>query len=620
MPDIMDDQELGDREEAAGALADEDDKHYVEYCIACAEESRRARKDVLDAMALLWDAYQNMMDFGDKEEWQSRVITNKPFAAVERAISIVRKAFKNPNYITAEGVEVGDRDMSEEVKKAMMYWSSHKNVDFPRKFANAGRMAMAVGLSLEMIPRWEQGMVLDWTEPWKILRDPDALPGEPWSGNYWIHEEWIDKWKLEEAEKDGYYTNVSEVKEGGGGSGHELTKDELERRKKMYWERSKYRKSVLVREFNGVVLDRKGSLLLPNAKFTIAGTTLIRKPSVIPFVNMRWPGSSFAPIPHILRYDGRGLIEGVFEIWKMLNKMLSLTMDDFSWVVNRMREVVPELLLDPSDLDFYPGKDIYRTTDFLDKPVVNDLLTTSSIDKILAVAQYIAQQIDNGDFVSEFVAGLPGSRSQITKGEVEIKTEQNLGIFDSIGTEVENGAINAAYSMYETMVLNWNAESRPSPIRVLGDNPFTRFLEGAGLDEKKQFLKENCDIKIVGISAQLQMSEKAKLLMALKNYAESPLFNPYFWPKKLLDETVGALGMYKAPFIKTDAEMDREMIGTQIADVLGKLVESGGPEVQAKIQEFLKSVMSEKGVEVGGGNGGEVQGATPAETPMPFQT
>ena len=207
----------------------------------------------------------------------------------------------------------------------------------------------------------------------------------------------------------------------------------------MFWERSKYRKAVLVREFNGVVLDKQGELLLPNAKYTIAGDVLIREPSVIPFVNIRWPGSSFAPIPHILRYDGRGLIEGVFEIWKMLNKMLSLTMDDFSWVVNRMREIVPELILDPTDLDFYPGKDIYRSTDHLDKPVVNDLLTTSSIDKILAVAQYMAQQIDNGDFVSEFVSGLPGSRSQITKGEVEIKTEQNLGIFDSIGTEIESG-------------------------------------------------------------------------------------------------------------------------------------------------------------------------------------
>ena len=286
--------------------------------------------------------------------------------------------------------------------------------------------------------------------------------------------------------------------------------------------------------------------------------------------------------------------------------MLSLTMDDFSWVVNRMREIVPELFLDPADLDLYPGKDIYRTTEHLDQSVVRDLLTTSSIDKILAVAQYMAQQIDNGDFVSEFISGLPGSRSQITKGEVEIKTEQNLGIFDSIGTEVETGAVNVGYAMYETMVLNWNKESRPSPIRVLGNNPFTLFLENASFNEKKDFLKENCDIRIVGISAQLQREEKVKLLMALKQYAESPLFNPYFKPKEYLDETVGALGMYRAPFIKTEEELRQTQTGQQIVEILGKLVASGGPEVKAKIQQFIDSISGKGEIEVRGGNGGEV--------------
>src|SRR4030042_6026922 len=103
MPDIIDDKELKERAEESDAISEENPQHLVDYCIECARESRDSRKDVLNAMSLLWDAYQNMMDFGDKEEWQSRVITNKPFAAVERAVAIIRKAFKNPNYITAEG-------------------------------------------------------------------------------------------------------------------------------------------------------------------------------------------------------------------------------------------------------------------------------------------------------------------------------------------------------------------------------------------------------------------------------------------------------------------------------------------------------------------------------------
>jgi hypothetical protein len=601
MPDIIDDKELAEREEAASALAEEDDQHFVDYCLDSAKESRTTRKDVLELMRKLWDAYQNIMEFGDKEEWQSKVITNKPFTAVERATAIIGRAFKNPNYITAQGVYIDDKDASEHAGNALKFWLDQRHVSFPFKFKNASRMGLAVGISEELIPRWENGMRLDFVEPWKILRDPDALPGDPWSGNYWIHEEWIDKWMLEEGAREGYYINMDRVTEGGTLSGEDVSKEELEKRKSMYWQRSGYRKSVLVREFNGVVLDKNGDLLLPNAKFTIAGEVLIRKPEIIPFVNIRWPGSSFAPIPHLLRYDGRGLIEGVFGIWKMLNNMLSLTMDDFSWVVNRMREIVPELMLDPTDLDMYPGKDIFRSTDNLSEPVVRDLLTTSSIDKTLAVAKYIAGEIEEGDFVNAMVQGLPGYREQITKGEIEIKTEQSMGIFDSIGTEIEGGATNAGYSIYETMVLNWNRESTPSPTRVLEDNPFTRFLEDADLREKQQFLKENCDIRIVGISAQIQLAEKAKLMMALKEYVESAAFTEFFKRKEYLDETVGALGMYQPPFIKTKEELEQSQIGTQLAEALGKLAQQGGPEVQARIQEFINSVQGQGGVNVGGG-------------------
>jgi len=280
-----------------------------------------------------------------------------------------------------------------------------------------------------------------------------------------------------------------------------------------------------------------------------------------------------------------------------------------------MREIFPELLLDPTDLDMWPGKDVYRILDNPETPVVRDLLAKSNMADLLAFAQYTGQQVDNGDFVSEFISGLPGTRSEITKGEVEIKTEQNLGIFDSIGTEVECGAVNLAYSMYETMVLNWNAESRPSPRRVLKDNDFTAFLEGASLEVKRQFLKEQCDIRIVGISAQLEMEKKAKLLMAFKQYAESPMFGPYIKRRELLNETAGALGMYKAPFLKTDDELKREGIDQTIAQALVNVAKQS-PEAQQMISNFLGSIGIDPNqffaqMGAGGGNGGGGQ-AIPA--------
>ena len=94
--DPIDDKELADREEAATALAEEDDRHFVDYCIETAKESRDGRREILDAQSLLWDAYQNIMDFGDKEDWQTRCVTNKPFAAVERAVSSSPKPSRTP--------------------------------------------------------------------------------------------------------------------------------------------------------------------------------------------------------------------------------------------------------------------------------------------------------------------------------------------------------------------------------------------------------------------------------------------------------------------------------------------------------------------------------------------
>jgi len=166
------------------------------------------------------------------------------------------------------------------------------------------------------------------------------------------------------------------------------------------------------------------------------------------------------------------------------------------------------------------------------------------------------------------------------------------------------------------MILNWNAESRPSPSRVLGQNEFTKFLEQAPLEIKKQFLKEQCDIKIVGISAQLQREEKVRMLMALKQFAESPLFNKFFKPKTLLDEIAGALGQYKAPYIKTDDEMKQQEMGESIVMALGKLAQSGDPQTKAMIQQLLSSVAPPQ---PGGGNGGAGE-ATPTGAMPPIET
>jgi len=77
-------------------------------------------------------------------------------------------------------------------------WFGLSRAKFPIVFNDAAEMGFAVGQSKEIIAKWVngQGLVFDTIEPWKIYRDPDAEPRNPWSGMYWIHEDWRDIWSL----------------------------------------------------------------------------------------------------------------------------------------------------------------------------------------------------------------------------------------------------------------------------------------------------------------------------------------------------------------------------------------------------------------------------------------
>jgi hypothetical protein len=119
----------------------------------------------------------------------------------------------------------------------------------------------------------------------------------------------------------------------------------------------------------------------------------------------------------------------------------------------------------------------------------------------------------------------------------------------------------------------------------------------------------------------MQSADKAKLMMAMKQFIESPIFNPYFKPKEYIDELVGTLGQYKAPYVKTSDELAQSQTGQQIAEALGKVAAEGGPEVQAAINQFLQSLgiqppQGGMAPEITGGNGGGGP-AMPASEPSP---
>ena len=98
----MDAQELEERQEAAEAISE---SHLVDYANACIDESRNATKELRTQWTELWRMSEGEMTFQGKEDWQSQVVLDKPFATVQRAKSIIRKALvKSPKYWSCEPV------------------------------------------------------------------------------------------------------------------------------------------------------------------------------------------------------------------------------------------------------------------------------------------------------------------------------------------------------------------------------------------------------------------------------------------------------------------------------------------------------------------------------------
>jgi hypothetical protein len=456
----MDEQELREREEATRAYAGEDEQHFVSFVEDCVDTSTRAMQKIRLEQQECWDVYneEEPPQYARKESWQSKVVVPKPFGSVQFAQAVVRKAF-DAEFLSIENER--DEDAATFWKKLMTLMLSRTYSNFPINFTDATGMGFAIGQSMEMIPIWRPGKGLRYvlTEPWKIHRDPDALSRQPQSGLYWVHQEWLDYWLLKDFAQKGRYINVGTW--GPGGAPQEgatrdpnLEKEEIARRKGQVWGRSRFRSMVLTSEFYGTVLDRKGELLLPNAKFTTAAGRVIALPRKSPYPTLRWPGMGFSPLPHLLRFDGRGLVKGIKSLWYLLNSLVCLHADNLNWIVNPPAEIDQSCLIDPTDLDDHPGKRWLTRGTVSGQQGIRTVERKSQTGDVLANANYYDQRMQEGMMLNYAAQGLPGYRAEVTAREAAQNLEQSMTVFGLIGKNLEDGALNAILAGAETIAIN----------------------------------------------------------------------------------------------------------------------------------------------------------------------
>ena len=532
----MDPKEQAEREEAAKAYAGESPQHFVDYCMDCVDLSVKAMQDIRLMQEECWRVFNEETpdNWATKEQWQSQIIYPKPNKLVRVGQAFSRQAF-DVDFLSIENET--NENAAEVWTKIMGLMVTRNYANFPTNFADATAMALAIGTSLEVIPTWvpNKGLQLILANPENIHRDPVAESRQPWSGRYWVHQEWQPYYVLKQGVKDGIYHNIQDF--GIGGSWHSsdgLDEAEIARRKNMTHLQGKFNQTVMVSECWGTVLSPRGEMLLPKAWYTVAGNQVIRKPAVPGYASLRWPGVGFSALPNMRRFDGRGLVQGIRSLWYFASNLLSLHADNLNWTVNPMTEMNTDALVNPLDTDKFPGKIILTTNTQSGQQAVRDIQTNTRNNDIIAMLSKADMMIDDGGFIDRTIQGSPGYRQGVTKGEAAQNLEQSSTIMGSIATDIEDGALNVIKAMAETVAINLTYEELKQWFPEFAEEykkPVSAEYP-TGLDLPKM---TSGNFKIAGISAFMKHQENVKNIKEVLVIAgENPVVTPFVKPYPLL--------------------------------------------------------------------------------------
>jgi len=521
-----------------------------------------------------WDLWQNDVRYADKEEWQSQVWVGKPFAAVEQATALIQRSLlDSPDFFGVNGTEDKDKLLATHIWKPLLKMSLDQ-CGFIPKFADAVKVGFIMGLAGYLKLRWNYSQVpvlagasvdpntgailpsfqqktksmlaLDYVFPFNVWRDPDTRPRENFDGSYLWHGDWKDRPVIQQMAQRGYWNKeavarlLSTEKPASSASGTTDSQQQQMERKQQTWVRHEFRKSHPIDEGYLDVLDEHGDVVFPNAMLTIGGDEVLYGPVDNPLWSTdlqtgrrKWPFVAVSPISHPLRFIGRGILEQDEDLSMMWAHTLNLLADGMNWEVNPDYEVYQAGLVDWDDTSRYPGKPWIKNI----KEAVLTSSRSGSIDvtKIMAFLNFVDMQRENTNFVNNYVSGLPGYRSDQTKGEVQIRTQQSMGVFDGMARNIEYGG-RVLVELDQNFLMQYmggNDYTDPSITSILGPR-IAFMLAQMPLKDRIQSLQGNFDYTFTGVSQALMKADQLNKVMDFAKLAAAGVYAGHTDAKQIL--------------------------------------------------------------------------------------
>jgi hypothetical protein len=293
-------------------------------------------------------------------------------------------------------------------------------------------------------------------------------------------------------------------------------------------------------------------------------------------------------MPDILRHGGRGLLEGVLTIWQAMNDIMCLHQDNLVWVVNPMTEINTDALVDPTDVNTFPGKE-YLTRDTVSgQQAVRNVERRSRTNEILANMQFYDQHFQRGSFVPDNIQGLPGWRQEITFREAAMNLDQALSIYSLMGENVEEGAVKAVEAALDII---YSQASYNDYKRAFSDEDWAKFEKIFGIMPDptaktgvRGIPKFNGTFHISGIQALMKDNETLlNLKQVIIPLAERPAFAPYINAFKALKAIERRVNLEDEGVIATEEE-------AKMIDLQQQLASAGQKEAMERLQQLQEAL------------------------------
>ena len=555
--------------------------HLAKLVQSQKDEAERATKQIREASMDFFRLWMNDVDFSDKEEWQTKLWVGKVFSAVEQGTALIQRSLlETPDAFGIQGFDTIDKELAALLWKPLLklfldnanmiykYTDAVKMglitgvagylklrpvaINVPRIMtANVDPMTQAVVPSFQYSPR--TFLAIDYVPWWNIRRDPESRPRENFSGTFLYHSEWKDRSALQQMLSFGWDQEMVKdlLSAPDRGMNNQFTSDYRFREAKMQgynsFARHDFRKSYLIDEGWLDVLDENGDVVFPNALMVHSNQKILYGPVDNPIWatdlntgRRKWPFIAGAPVVHPFRFEGRGIVEQDAALASLYSNVFMLWADGLNWAVNPPTEIHQDALVDWEDLEHYPGK-------LWVKHVESPALTPARIGmmqtgEVMSALDYIDRTRQNVNFITDFAVGLPGARSEITKGEVQIKTSQSLAIFEAMGKNLEYMGRQLVELAYDLILQYYDQYADPQIGRILGQEA-QMFLGNMTVEDRIEALQGNYDFTFTGVTAALQKQDLLNRVMQFATLAASPGYAGYTNPSQVMKVMSELLGI-----------------------------------------------------------------------------